>query len=165
MTTEYDEINGLGILCGPDPSPAEIKRREEVEAKRLEQEAAAARRAAEIQETCDEIDSFMTPYLKAELEAENSKARVSAATKKVFERFKACCATWGLPALPAPPQAVAVFLSDKDTKPGEMERLAKQISLVHRAVGLEDPCDDILVRALLRQARTDKTIPPRKKED
>jgi hypothetical protein len=39
MTTEYDEINGLGILCGPDPSPAEIKRR-----KRSKQSASNKRR-------------------------------------------------------------------------------------------------------------------------
>jgi enamine deaminase RidA (YjgF/YER057c/UK114 family) len=151
---EYDdETNGVGILSGPPPDPEVVKRAEAAETKRLELEAAAAQRAAEIEATCDEIDAFMTPYLKAELELENSKARVNAATKKVFERFKACCASWGLPALPAPPQAVAVFLTDKNSKLADIEKLAKQISLVHRAVGYQDPCQDILIRALLRQAR------------
>jgi hypothetical protein len=93
---------------------------------------------------------------KAELELENAKARVSPVAKKVFARFKACCAGWDLPALPAPPQAVAVFLTDKDSKLADIEKLAKHISLVHRAVGLDDPCDDILIRALLRQARGER---------
>jgi hypothetical protein len=98
----------------------------------------------------------MSPLLKAELELENAKARVSPVAKKVFARFKACCAGWDLPALPAPPQAVAVFLTDKDSKLADIEKLAKHISLVHRAVGLDDPCDDILIRALLRQARGER---------
>jgi hypothetical protein len=157
-TTKHDD----GGLLGPELSPDEVKRMRAAEAKRLEQEVAAARRAAEIQAICDEIDAYMTPFLKAELEHENSTARVNATTKKVFEKFKACCASWSLPALPAPPQAVAVFLTDKDSKLADIEKLAKQISLVHRAVGLDDPCDDILIRALLRQARTEKKTPPQK---
>jgi hypothetical protein len=157
MAAEYDDdINGIGVLSGPPPDPEAVKRAEAAEAKRLEQEAAAAQREAEIESVCDEIDAFMMPLLKTELEHENSKARVNAATKKVFERFKACCAGWGLPALPAPPQAVAVFLTDKNSKPTDIEKLAKQISLVHRAVGYQDPTEDILIRALLRQAREER---------
>jgi hypothetical protein len=64
--------------------------------------------------------------------------------------------------LPAPPQAVAVFLTDKDSKLADIEKLAKHISLVHRAVGLDDPCEDILIRALLRQAREEKKSLPKK---
>jgi hypothetical protein len=146
-----DEVDGL--LSDKPIDPEALKRAQEAEAKRLAEEAAAAQHEAEIESICDEIDAYMMPLFKAELELENSKARVSAATKKVFEKFKACCAGWGLPALPAPPQAVAVFLMDKTTKPTDIEKLAKQISLVHRAVGHQDPCEDILIRALLRQAR------------
>jgi hypothetical protein len=120
-----------------------------------EQEAITAARTAEIQATCDEIDTALAPYLRIELSAENTKARVSRAAKKDFERFKTCCAKWGLPHLPAPPQAVAVFLTDKETNQARISRLAKHISLIHRAVGFADPCDDVLVRAILRQARTD----------
>jgi hypothetical protein len=148
-----------GLLSDTPFDPEELKRAKEAETKRLAEEAAAAQREAEIESVCDEIDAFMMPLLKTELELENAKARVSAATKKVFEKFKACCAGWGLPALPAPPQAVAVFLTDKDSKPTNVEKLAKQISLVHRAVGYPDPCEDILIRALLRQAREGRKNP------
>ena len=160
MKNYLDEVGG--VLGDPPIDPEETKRVKEAEALRLQQEAAAAERAAEIEATCDEIDAFMIPLLKTELEQENAKARMSAATRKVFERFKACCASWGLPALPAPPQAVAVFLTDKTTKPTDVERLAKQISLVHRAVGHQDPCEDILIRALLRQVREEKKSSPKK---
>jgi hypothetical protein len=149
----------------PPRDPNEIKREEQAEAKRAEQEAAAAVRAAEIQATCDEIDTALAAYLRAELNAENTKARVSRAAKKDFEKFKTCCAKWGLPHLPAPPQAVAVFLTDKETNQAHVSRLAKHISLIHRAVGFADPVDDVLIRAILRQAQAEKKTPPQTKEN
>jgi hypothetical protein len=143
--------------CLPPRDPNEIKREEEAEARRVELETAAAMRAAEIQAACDEIDTALAPYLRLELNAENTKARVSRAAKKDFEKFKQCCARWGLPHLPAPPQAVAVFLTDKETNQAHVSRLAKHISLIHRAVGFPDPLDDVLPRAILKQVAQEKT--------
>jgi hypothetical protein len=68
-----------------------------------------------------------------------------------------------LPHLPAPPQAVAAYLSKHlDRGSAHVARLARSISTVHRAVGVTDPCDDILVKAVLRLSRETDSKEPTK---
>jgi hypothetical protein len=124
-----------------------------VEARVAKAEEAA--RAAEL--GLDVIDAALAPILKDELAAENLASRVSASHKADFARFQAYCKRWELPHLPAPPQAVAVFLADESEHGAKhLARLARSISVVSRAVGFADPTEDVLVRAVLRLARADK---------
>jgi hypothetical protein len=81
-------------------------------------------------------------------------------TQEDFAKFRECAESFGLPSLPAPPQAVALFLADGRNATARIAKLAKSISIVHKAVGFLDPCDDILVRALLRQAREESNNTP-----
>jgi hypothetical protein len=182
---------GLGILCDErdEEAAAELlarcaeRRRLDPEyARRMDEEgarytgvmeaieewrerAAAAERSAALQPALDSIDAALGPLLKKELAAENAQARITARHKKDFARFRACCAEWKLPHLPASPQAVAIFLSN-ETEHGARHvcRLARSISIMHRAVNFTDPTEDVLVRAILRLARTDKSNLPRTKE-
>jgi hypothetical protein len=125
-------------------------------------ETAKAARDAEIQPTLDLVDANLSPHLKDELAAENLASRVSASQRLDFSRFQACCKCWELPHLPAPPQAVAVFLAEEiEHGAKHLARLARSISIVHRALNFTDPTEDVLVRAILRLVRTEKkTSPP-----
>jgi|SRR6516225_9641837 hypothetical protein len=148
-----------GFLDWTPEEQAKADREFEERRKREEQEAAkAAEIEAEVQRMCDFIDNTLTPHLHKELEAENATVRVSSQAKADFKKFRACAEEFGLPSLPAPPQAVAIFLADGRNAP-RLSKLAKSISVVHKAVGFRDPCDDILVRAMLRQAREEETEP------
>jgi hypothetical protein len=119
------------------------------------QKAEEAARAAEL--GLDVIDAAFSPILKDELAAENLASRVSASHKADFVQFQACCKRQGLPHLPAPPQAVAVFLAEEiDRGAKHLTRLARSISIVHRALNFTDPTEDVLVRAILRLVRADK---------
>src|SRR5262245_45454245 len=171
-----DYLEGNGILS-TNPDFDEIARRQEerraaglpiaddgAELMALIDGAVAARNqkaSAWLQADLDGIDAALDPYLKDQLAAENAATRVTAAQKKDFERFKACCARWGLPRLPAPPQAVAVFLVEETERgAAHISRLARSISTIHQAVNFSDPCKDVLVRAILRLAREDKGNSP-----
>ena len=113
----------------------------------------------------DAIDHALSPHLRKELEKENAATRVTAKAKANFKLFQACCAKWGLPHLPAPPQAVAVFLSEESERgAAHVSRLARSISVVHTACNFADPTTDVLVRALLRLVRTDKSSPHKKEQ-
>ncbi len=149
----------------PPRDPNEIKREEEAEAKRIEQEAAALQVAADIQVLCDRIDAAMEPYLKEHLAAENSRARITRAAKRDFEKFKTYCAKYdpALPHLPAAPQAVAAFLCGGLAHgAAHVSRLCRSISTIHRALGFADPADDVLVRAIMGRARLEKKAPSQK---
>lgn len=157
---EHDDANGFGILSGPEPSPAEIKRREEIEQRRLAEEAAAAEREAALEAIYDALDAAMGPYLGKYLAAVNAKARISAAAKKDFEQFKTyCSAKWSipLPHLPARPQTIAAFLvRESERGAAHVSRLAKNISTIHRAVGFADPTTDVLVQAVIQEIKDRK---------
>lgn len=133
--------------------------------KRREQETADARQAADYRAGLDAIDKNLSAHLGRELKLENAKTRVRAQHKQDFKAFQACCAKWGLPDLPAPPQAVAVFLSEESERgAAHVSRLARSISVVHTACNFADPTTDVLVRALLRLVRTDKSSPHKKEQ-
>src|SRR5262249_32159611 len=105
----------------------------------------------------DAIDKALQPYLRKELGLEDAKTRPRARHKQDFKKFQACCAKWGLPDLPAPPQAVAVFLStESEQGAAHVLRLRNSISTIHRATNFADPCDDILVKALVRLIRNEE---------
>ena len=144
-----------GVLGGPDLDPEKIRRVEEAEALRLEQEAAAAKWETEIEAVCDGIDKAMEPHLREHLAAANAKSRISPTAKRDFARFKEYCLTaWDipLPHLPAKPQVVAAFII-RETNYRTAQRLCRNISTIHRAVGFTDPTTDILVQAVLRSIK------------
>jgi len=126
---------------------------EEQEEQQRKEAAAEEAREAALQRLYDSIDANLSPHLKAELAAENETARVTPKQKADFADFRATCTKWGMPYLPAMPQAVAIFLSEGNTD--TVLRRCKSISTIHRAVGESDPCEDVLVRAIVRQARNE----------
>jgi len=151
-------FSGTGILSG-EWNTDEIARQraqhdQECE-EDLKRESEIAAWESDQQKLRDAIDAAIFPHLKAELEAENATQRVSAADRQRFKDFQACCERWGFPALPAPPQAVAVFLAEKSEEDAAAHRLARSISVVHRALNFSDPTEDVLIRAMIRQARTE----------
>jgi hypothetical protein len=100
----------------------------------------------------------LAEHVKADFAQLKERAE-KAATQEDFAKFRECAESFGLPSLPAPPQAVALFLAD-GRNASRIAKLAKSISIVHKAVGFSDPCDDILVRALLRMAREEEPSKP-----
>ena len=129
--------------------------------KRKEKETADAKHAADYRAGLDAIDKNLSAHLGRELKLENAKTRVRAQHKQDFKSFQACCDKWGLPDLPAPPQAVAVFLSEKSERgAAHVLRLRNSISTIHRATNFADPCDDILVKALVRLFRIEEKEKP-----
>jgi hypothetical protein len=144
-----------GIL--PDVSSEEFSKwwaeGSEREQQRKEAADEEAREAA-LQRLYDAIDANLSPHLKAELAAENEVTRVSPRQKTDFADFRATCTKWGLPYLPAKPQAVAIYLAEGDAN--TVLRRCKSISVIHRAIGESvDPTEDVLVRAIVRQARNE----------
>jgi len=133
--------------------------------KRRDRELAEAKQAAAYQADLDAIDKMMAEHLSRELRLENAKTRVRAADKETFRAFQLYCERWGFPALPTPPQAVAVFRVEQSEKgAAHLARLARGISVIHLACNFSDPTTDILVRSLLRRARTEKPNSPQEKE-
>jgi hypothetical protein len=148
-------FDGCGILSG-EVDFDEVGRRLERQ-KKQEREAAEYERA--LQSECDAIDACLLPYLKDELAAEAATARPSPQARKDFEVFRDYCARNGFPALPSRPQPVAEFLGSLES---HAARFKNSISTIHRAVGFDDPTDDVLVRALMRRLRTEKNDAPQK---
>lgn len=160
--------NGLGILPG---EPVEVgqeyldrlrekwaQEADEADVFRLIELGAqqeANKPSAELQRVYDAIDANCAPHLKNELAKENASTRVRAQHKKDFARFQEVCAKWQFPALPASPQAVAVFLAEVEAD--QISRFANSISVIHRALNFSDPCEDVLVRAVVRLARNEKS--------
>ena len=156
MTTK---VTG-GVL--PDLFESDAFRRwwnevDQEEEQRRKQAAEEAEREAALQLLYDGIDANLSPHLKAELAAENETARVTPKQKADFAAFRATCTKWGMPYLPAAPQAVAIFLAEGDAD--TVLRRCKSISVIHRAIGESvDPTEDVLVRAIVRQARNEAKV-------
>jgi hypothetical protein len=155
MTTKD---SGCGIL--PDFESEKFRKWWNEGSEREEQQrkeaAAEEAREADLQRLYDAIDANLSPHLKAELAAENETARVTPKQKADFADFRATCTKWGMPYLPAMPQAVAIFLAEGDAD--TVLRRCKSLSVIHRAVGESDPCEDVLVRAIVRQARNETKV-------
>jgi hypothetical protein len=133
----------------------EVDQEEEREREEQRKEAAAEEaREADLQRLYDAIDANLSPHLKAELAAEDETARVTPKQKADFAAFRTLCTEWAMPYLPARPQAVAIYLAEGDAD--TVLRRCKSISVIHRAIGESvDPTEDVLVRAIVRQARNE----------
>ena len=149
-----------GILG--DTSEAAWAEARRLNEERRQNEAEAAEAAARIQYDCDVIDAALTPHLRDELAAENKIKRITDWQKADFKKFQAWCEQkapqWPCAesALPAKPEVCAMFLSENSASGiAHVSRLVNSISTVHRALNFNDPCEDVLVRALLRQIRND----------
>jgi hypothetical protein len=131
-------------------------------------EVAAAELEAEREATLEQIEKAISVYVADELQAEFAAQRQSEETKKrahlgAFLRFKQYCARYSppLPHLPAAPAAIAAFLtSEMERGQGHLNRLCAAIAVMHKRVDLPDPTNDPLVRAVIRLAHKDKSLPP-----
>ena len=147
----------VGILTPLTPEE-EVQLALRQEKARLEEAEAVARSlyeagvAAARQKQLDAIDKALGESLRPELEAENKTTRVSPQHIRDFEQFKKSAAGWELPSLPAPPQMVAAFLTERFIagETGIIPRLKNSISVIHRACNFSDPTEDVLVRAVIR---------------
>jgi hypothetical protein len=168
MTTPVLE----GGLLGPWPDEAEMEYRahkaktDREGAKQQAEQRELERAAEEFEARCDKIEAVFALYLKDQLAAENSVARITDRQKADFARFQEYCRHWGWPDLPSVPAAVATFLARESDHHAavHISRLRNSISTIHRAVQMPDPCEDILVRAFMRLAQT-KTTKPQKEND
>lgn len=128
-------------------------------------EAAAAQLAAERELKEKEIEQVLSQTLRAELDAEIESQKLNAKTLKRyredFQRFRKYCESSGLQYLPAGPQVTAMFLSE-DCKKGlaHVNRLRAAIACTHRIAGFPDPTDDLLVKAVCRLLRDNKSPQP-----
>ena len=128
-------------------------------------EAAAAELAAERSLKEQEIEQALSQVLCDELAAEIESQKLNAGTlkryRKDFARFKKYCEDSGLPYLPAGPQVTAMFLGE-DCKRGlaHFKRQCKAIACTHRMAGFPDPTADILVLAVGRLLKNNKSSTP-----
>jgi hypothetical protein len=154
-----------GILSGTFDLE-EIERRAAAERKK---ELEAAEHESVQQETASGIENALIPHVRKELQEEIAARKLSPEIlrryRADFTAFKECCGRWGLDYLPAGPPAVAVFLSE-ESRHGvkHIERLKKSIAAIHKAADLQDPTEDLLIRAILRLCRND-TTPTKPKEN
>jgi hypothetical protein len=154
---------GNGILSGVHDWD-ELERQIEEDRKKL---AAAQEREAQQEETLSEIERALTTKLRDELAAELVEQKLSPETlrkyREMFLRFKQyATGRWSLPLpyLPASPQVVAAFLTSECCRGlGHVTRLKAAISTAHRSAGLPDPTNDLLVKALCRMLKDNKSPP------
>jgi hypothetical protein len=99
--------------------------------------------------------------LAAEIESQKLNAGTLKRYRKDFARFKKYCEDSGLPYLPAGPQVTAMFLSE-DCEKGlaHFKRVAQAIACTHRVAGFPDPTDDLLVLAVGRLLKNNKSPTP-----
>jgi hypothetical protein len=147
--------DGTGILSGEFDSD-EIERRAEAE---RQKEAAAAELLAQEEAVLNQLEDSLTESLRDELAEEIADRKLGAKTLKQyredFVRFKAFCQGWStpLPHLPASSQVTAAFLaSEIHLGKAHVRRLAKMISRAHSSADLPNPCEDLLVRAVIRRS-------------
>jgi hypothetical protein len=158
---------GTGILSGVYDSD-EIDRRIEEDRRK---EAEAAEYAADLEATLDRIEKAITVYVADELQAEFAAQRQTEESRKrahlgAFLRFKEYSKRFStpLPYLPAAPAAIAAFLATEISKgQGHLNKLCNAIATMHKRVDLPDPTNDPLVRAVVRLAHKDKSLPPTEK--
>jgi hypothetical protein len=154
-------FSGTGILAGTH-DPDEIDRRIEEDRRKA---SAAAERAAEESLKEQEIEWALSQTLSAELAAEIECQKLDAKTlnryREDFAKFVKYCQDSGLPYLPASPQVTALFLSE-DCEKGlkHFNRLRNAIGCTHRMAGFPDPCEDLLVKAVSRLLRDNKSPQP-----
>jgi hypothetical protein len=147
--------DGTGILSGEFDFD-EIERRAEEDRKK---EAAAAELLAQEEALLNQLEDSLTASLRDELAEEIADRKLSAKTlvqyRESFLKFKEYCRRYTPPLshLPAPPQIVAAFLADEIyLGKAHVRRLAKIIATAHRSADLPNPCEDLLIQAVIRRA-------------
>jgi hypothetical protein len=128
-------------------------------------EAAAERLAAEQALKEQEIEQVLSQTLCDELDAEIASQRLDAKTLKRyredFAQFRIYCDGQGLPCLPASPQVTALFLGEHGVKGlKHFNRLRSAIACTHRMAGFPDPTADLLVLAIGRLLKNNKSSTP-----
>jgi hypothetical protein len=154
-------FSGTGILSGASDSD-EIDRRIAEDKRKA---AAAAELVAERELKEKEIEEVLSQTLRAELAAELESQKLNAKTLKRyredFARFRKYCEGSGLPCLPAGPQVTAMFLGEHGKRGlAHVNRLRAAIACTHRMAGFPDPTSDLLVRAVCRLLKDNKSPPP-----
>jgi hypothetical protein len=154
MTTEV--LGGTcGLLSGTPVKWDNEAWRQQLERDR-EWEAAVERAQARVRQTCDQLAALWAPGLETELRHEAATIQ-SAQIDKDWNSFVEFCKKYRLPSLPAPAGAVVAYLGQSKAK--DVARLYRSIRSVHDT-HFGHPCDDVLVRAVVRASRTEKKTPP-----
>jgi hypothetical protein len=144
-------------LLGPPLSAAEEER---LLKQYRERELAAQRHEERLLKTCQELIELWQPGLESEIAREAEVTR-DPQIDKDWHAFRDFCKQYGAESLPAEVGMVLAFLGQ--SKPKDVPRLHRSIASVHRSF-YNDPTDDLLVRALVRQARaTSKSSKPQQK--
>jgi hypothetical protein len=120
-----------------------------------EREEAARRQEERLQKTCEELIQIWQPGLESEIAREAEVTR-DPQVDKDWHAFRDFCKQYGAESLPAEVGMVLAFLGQ--ARPKDVRRLHRSISSVHRSF-FNDPTDDLLVRALVRQARATSKSP------
>jgi hypothetical protein len=139
-----------GGLLGPPLSAAEEAA---LLQKYREREEAAQRHEEKLQKTCEELIQLWQPGLEREIAREAEVTR-DPQIDADWKSFRDYCKSFGVESLPAPIGIILAFLGQSKAK--DVPRLHRNIGSVHRSY-FNDPTDDLLVRALVRQARASKT--------
>src|SRR5215813_9612159 len=140
-------------ICGfLDWTPAEQAEADRLCEEQHKREAQAEKFAADLRTRCGDLDQLIGKYLQDELAIE-LQARPSERQMKDFGLYREYCAQhWGLPPLPVKPEVLTEFLVyESEQGLAHISRLRNSISAVYRA--LNDPTEDIAIRALLRRAK------------
>lgn len=140
-------------ICGfLDWTPAEQAEADRLCEEQRKQEAEAEKLAADFRTRCSDLDQLFSKYLREELAIE-LQVRPSERQMKDFGLYREFCARhWGLPPLPVMPEVLTEFLvCESEHGLAHISRLRNSISAVYRA--LNDPTEDIAIRALLRRAK------------
>jgi hypothetical protein len=156
-------FEGNGILSG-EHDWDEVERSIEEDRRK---ELMAAQLAADQERAKTKIEDALTSWLRTELGEEIAARKLSAETlkhyKSDYQRFKNCCAEWKLPCLPAPAQIVAAWLGEEAPRGlAHVLRCKAAVATAHAAADLPNPCEDLLVRAVVRMVRQDKSPPTAK---
>jgi hypothetical protein len=155
----------VGLLDITPHERAEFARKD---AQEKEQQQRAEEYERDLRARYDSIESDFVPILQAEISAENQTTRVTARNRKDFAKFKQWCEEAGYPYLPADPAVVLEFLGGQvEYGTQYVARLCNAIATLHLATGFDNPCDDVLIRSLLRLLRSEKdqTKPQQKDDD
>jgi hypothetical protein len=144
----------MGLL---DFEPGELAEFDRKTAQEREQQQRDAEYERDLRTQYDIIEATFVPVMRDEIAAENQTSRVTQRMRKDFAKFKEWCAQEGFPCLPADPAAVLAFLGGQvEYGPQYVARLSNSIATLHQATGFDNPCEDVLVRSLLRLLRNEK---------
>lgn len=145
-----------GILGG---DRAEIARGvAEMERKQAAAERLAAEQALKEQEIEWALSQTLGSELAAEIESQKLDAKTLKRYSEDFAVFRKYCEDNGLPYLPASPQVTALFLGEHGVKGiKHFNRLRNAIACAHRMAGFPDPTDDLLVLAVGRLLKNNKS--------